>query len=301
MTAHELARENDTGVIATPDMANEAGAITYWRLSGSVDLGELRQAWIGVGLPFKDLPAAPDPETALGRAVREVQRKRRLVRPLARRGAWVVKDEDVVGNDTVYTTVCHVRYVKGAIEPVEISRGDASVDYTAFAALRNAIRVSYHRHRAELQPEDISGWLVRLAGAQQATSLRDSGGVYFVPRSAMAFWRRATAVIETAQKSHRVFKIPALRNDEAIEAIMDSILAEAQKAAEVLEQELVAEGDDKLGQRALRGRAKKCEALLAKIGSYEDLLEVRMDSIKGRIEDLQSSVAAAALVDQERA
>lgn len=302
MSPHELARENETGIIVAPDVENEAGAITYWRLAGSIDLSELRQAWHQAGLDPKELPSEPDDETALGRAVRELQRKRRLVRPLARRGAWVIKDEIVVEAqaDTVYKTVCHVKYEKGAVEPVQIAPGD--VPYEEYTAARDEIRAAYRRHQGELQTTDITEWLVKLAHARQATSLRDSGGVYFVPRPAMDFWRKATAVIDqVSRKAHKVFKIPALRNDEAVEAIMDSVLAEAQKSAEALEAELLESNEeDKLGKRALAGRAKKCEALLAKISGYEDLLNVRMDDIKGRIVDLQSSVATAALaLDRE--
>lgn len=286
---------DSSGFVVT-DSGETAGAISYWRLSGPVSLEALTAAWEAQGLPVTLLPEQPEPEVALRRAVGELQGKRRLVRPLERRGAWVIKDETVVAGDTVYTLVARVRVLPANTiggSRFTVEQGD--VDAIAFAAVEAQIRDNYRQARVQLAPEDIGSWLVKLVKAQKATSLRESGGVYFIPRPSMDFWRKATNAVEIAS-GHRVFKIPALKNTEAVEAILDSLTEEARREAEAMETELLATGDDALGKRALTTRSRTCEELLGKVASYESLLGVQMDTIRMRIEALKSNVAAAALL-----
>lgn len=285
--------------IVTPESNETAGCISYWRLSGPLSLTVLRAAWEAAGLDSQLLPESPEPEVALRRAVVEQQARRRLVRPLAKRGAWVIKDEAVTGDgsDTSYETVARIHFDSGAWYgrvPVRIEKAEAPD--AVFDKVDGAIREAYTRHRAELQPEDVSAWLVKLAKGQAAVSLRDAGGIYFVPRPAMEFWRRAVAVIESVSTAHHVFRIPALRNSEAIDAILDAITIEAEAEAEAIEADLTAEGDAALGERALATRGRRCAAVLDKVGAYEGLLGVKLETIRERIARLQADLTAAALV-----
>jgi hypothetical protein len=285
------APQNGSDIFVAPQAAETAGAISYWRLSGNVELSKLAAAWAAQGLDKDLLPAQPGAEVALGRAVRELQGKRRLVRPLGKRGAWVVKDEAVTqdGNDVTHTRVCVVKFEAGsaAIDP-----GEAPVE--TFDAAAAAIRDNFRKAQIELAPEDISGWLIKLAYDRSSVSLRDSGGIYFVPRAGVEFWRKAVAAIQSVG-AHRIFQIPALKNSEAIDAILDAVTVETSAAVAGIEAELIAEGDDALGARALKTRAETCGALLDKVAAYEELLGVKLPALVSKIEDLRAGVAAAAL------
>ena len=82
-----------------------AGAVSYWRVASTTDLTALAAAWKKHGLAEDQLPTPPKDEVALGRAVNSLTEKRRLVRPLARRGAWAIVDETVVeGQAPTYST-----------------------------------------------------------------------------------------------------------------------------------------------------------------------------------------------------
>jgi hypothetical protein len=301
---------SDTDITIVSEATKTCGAVSYWRLSGGVELDRLREAWKAEGLDVKLLPKPPRPETALHRAVQDVVeapepgqkrrtvrgagvKSRTLVRPLAKRGAWAIVRETVDGvsyigareEATVRWTVTSGGGGAVTIEPSHDSRA-------------TAIITAFHAHQGKLAVEDISSWLVALAEHGKSTSLRDTGGVYFVPRDSVEFWRRATTAIKSVS-DHRIFKIPAMKNDEAVEAILDAVTEEAKYAAEKMEAELMA--DESLTARELRTRAKRCEGLLAKVQAYESLLGVKMDVIKSRVVDLSASVAAAALVASSEA
>lgn len=274
----------------TPESIATAGAISYWRLAGPVALDQLTKAWAQLNLDPKLLPKPPGDEVALGRAVREQASKRRLVRPLSRRGAWAIVDETVAGERLDYTTVMHITFKDGHGPEFDWSGASETA-----SGLRQAIYDAYARHRAELAPEDISAWLIKLADANNAVTLRDTGGIYFVPRPGVPFWRSVVTALE-AVSSHRVFKIPAMKNSEAIDAITEAITGEARSLVAVMEEELQRTGDDKLGDRALATRADACKGLLAKVKSYEDLLGVQMSKVVERVEGLQAGIASAALL-----
>lgn len=285
------ASQNGSQIFVAPEAAETAGAISYWRLSGNVALAALTTAWRAQGLDESILPSEPGDEVALGRAVRELQGKRRLVRPLAKRGAWVVKDEEVTpaGDDVRHVRVAVVKFENGsaAIEPGE-------APFETYDSVAAQIRDGFRKARIELAPEDISGWLIKLAKDRSSVSLRDSGGIYFVPRTAVEFWRKAVSAIQSVG-AHRIFQIPALKNDEAIDAILDAVTAETSAAVAEIEAELIKEGDDALGARALKTRGEICGSLLDKVAAYEELLGVKLTALVSKIEDLRAGVAAAAL------
>lgn len=276
---------SDEAYIITPELA-EAGCVSYWRLSGAVDLGKLRSAWQDAGLDSQLLPASPSPETALRRSVSDLRAKRRLVRPLARRGAWAIVDERVdKGTNTIdWHVTCRVTLAGGrvVIEP-------------ATHDLYDKVHTGYRQHLAELAPEDVSAWLVSLASREKAAALRDTGGVYFVPRPSMDFWRRATDAIRAAS-NHKIFRIPAMKNAEAVEAILDAVTEEAGRETAIMEAELLETGDDALGLRAIDTRSARCAEVLEKVAAYEELLGVKMDTVRQRVEDLRAGLAAAALM-----
>ncbi len=283
-------------ITAVTTQIDTAGAISYWRLSGAVQPSRLRAQWVSRGLDEKLLPSLPAPEVALRRAVIELAGKRRLVRPLKNRAQWVVLDESVTpdGQNVDHVKVCTVKYEKGAV----INSGDA--DPAVSSAAQALVLANYQRTQNELAPEDISHWLITLAEKQNAISLRETGGVYFVPQPGVAFWQNAVAAIEAASE-HKVFQIPAVKDSDAVAAILDAINEEARRAIEAIERELDQEGDDALGARALETRAGTADKILAKVASYETLLDTRMGTLRDRIDGLKANLAAASLKSETSA
>ena len=213
-----------------------------------------------------------------------------LVRPLAIESTWAILEEtvNVGGTPISHRHLCTVRFDDG---PIFLREQATPAEYEP---LIMHIRQNFDRQRGELAPEDVSMWLVKIAKLLQAVPLRDTGGIYFVPRPNVDRWQCVAKAIESVS-AHQVFQIPAMKNDEAIAAITDAITQEAEAAvANVLEKL----GD--LGDRALKTRRESCDQLLAKISAYDQLLGVQL-KCRERVEELQQAIAAAALVAGEEA
>ncbi len=283
-----------TNLTITPESTITAGLVSYWRLSGPVTLSRLRDAFEQRGLHTDLLPKPPGDAVALGRAVYEQASKHRLVRPLAKRGTWAIVDETVTDGSATFTTVMTVQHATGRPMTTSPFSSEFHPRFGEYAVLWNRVIDAYHRHNNELAPEDISSWLIKLAHTQNSLALRDTGGIYFIPRTGVDFWRKVSAALESVS-AHKVLKIPAMKNDEAVAAILESLSVEAQSTIMAFERDILKTGDEALGARALETRQKECVSLLAKVESYETLLGVSLVKITDAIGALQANIAAAAL------
>lgn len=279
----------DKDIVVVKEALDVAGAVSYWRAGDAVSIEKLWHAWAAAGLDEKLLRKPPEPVTALRRAVMEQQGRHRLVRGVGK-GSWAVVDETVypvaVGQPVqppTYTT----RMI------VKMGLNNDPMFTTHDGALVEAVMNAFSRQQGLYDPSDVTGWLVDMAYKNNAVTLRESGGVYFLPKSAMDFWNKAATVIESVS-NNCVFRIPAMRNAEAIAAITDAVTAEAQALAAKFEEELLAMGDDAIGPRAIETRKKETAALEAKLVAYEELLGKQL-AVRSRIEALQANLSVAAL------
>lgn len=267
------------GLVAVTDI-DTAGAIVWWRLSGAMDLERLREAWVAGGLEEALLPELPSDSRALVRAVTALSGDRVLARPLAKTKGWALVQETATTDTLDYGTV-----LKASLDA---DRG-LVVDGSPQAV--QAVRAQFEAARATLTLRDASTWLSQLIRTTEATPLRDTGGVYFVPRSHVETYRRYAAAIRTAT-AHTLYEVPALRSEEAVEAILVAVTTEVSTALAGMETEM---DTAELGERALRTRQQKCERLRSKVVLYEELLGKSMGELTQGLEGLNASITAAIL------
>lgn len=290
-TTHVTAADN---YVITPEL-EQAGLISYWRVAdGGIPLTRLTDVWTAQRLDPKLLPSPPDDLTALGRAVGDLAEKRTLVRPLARRGAWMVVEETVLEDQSLnYRQL--VKVTMGEAGPVVLAE-EATIGECTILSERVARK--FATHQGLLSSNDVTSWLVGLVRQQaKAVSLRDTGGVYFIPRNQTNFWRRVKTAVE-ATFGYNVFVIPAMGNAEAVAAITDAMTKEANDIVSKLQEELSKTGDEALGKRALASRSESVSALLTKLGEYEALLGRQLD-VRGRITEVQATLTMLALTPAE--
>lgn len=275
---------NAAGVIAVTD-ADTAGCIIWWRLEGELALGELQAAWAAAGLDEKLLPKNPSPAECLSRSVRTFQDKRRLARPLGRGKGWALVAEMLTAsNDLRYHTV-----VKAYLDDDKIMQVIEGSE-----EMKDRLAASFQHHQATLLSADVSIWLSNvLVPKLEAIKLRDTGGVYFIPRQHVETLRKWVEILRSIS-GHVVYEVPALQSDEAVEAILAALMAEADHEIGAMETELDTE---ELGKRAVKTREAKCEALRAKLETYAELLGVSMSQTNERIEGVQAALVEAAMAD----
>ena len=261
--------------------ARLAGLVTYWTCHGEVRRELLQDAFTAAGLPADALPAMPRPATLLARAVKDLEERHRLVRHLGD-GRYAIVQEHT--EEARYTTLATID-IEGdgwAINPHDSVLYDQMAEHVA-------------RQRSVLQATDISGWLVDSAVTRQAVALRASGGVYFLPRGNLDAWRKLTTALGAAQAA-TVFAIPAVRSDDAVEAVLAALKDDVEAAVAITRGDL-----SDVGPRALKTRRKQAEALAEKVAHYEQVLDAAQPSLRASIAQLQAEVSAAILLAEQDA
>jgi hypothetical protein len=274
-------------VVAVTEQMEEAGAIVLWHLNGEMHGESLKNSWASNGLNDDLLPSMPSNETALRRTAAQYKEKRRLIRMLPDRSGWAVVDEVGSEGKLSYHQVFDLKLTdSGEVEATVY-------DENAFNASGGIARATtiFEAAKSQLAHNDVSFWLSHLVRRVDSISLRESGGVYFIPRNRLDEWRTFVASIR-AVSSHVLYEVPALRSDEAVSAIIDSLTREAEEEAKGIETELE---QGELGGRAIKTRAERCQSMSQKIASYEELLGQSLDVLRDRYEHLQANIAAAAL------
>lgn len=270
------------GIIAVTDDSNDAtGAIVFWRLSsGGVRADHLTNAWLAARLDPDWLVALPGPESALRRAVKELEERHVLVRKT--REGWAVVYESIAGKDPEYSIECSVSL--DAVKALKVEPQGHPLEPT--------VRAAFDRFLEELTSEDISGWLTRTVQRRaNAVALRDTGGVYFIPRPSLDIWRQVAGAIRSAT-NHQIHEIPAMRSADAVQVILSAIDAEASAEAADFERAI---DENQLGERGFKSRMAQCERVMDKVATYESLLGQSITGLRARLEEIKSNLAAAAL------
>lgn len=283
---------NGSGVIAVTEQIDQAGAIIWWSLSGTVEAGPLAQAWGAAQLDPGWLIELPTPEQALRRAMKEQREKHRLIRSLGDR-RWAVVDEQIIADRTEagaaleYSTTLRVWLT--TVGSVKCSHSNTR---------SREIEDAFERALNELSNRDVGSWLAILMRKLGGVRLRDTGGIYFIPRDTLPRWHAIASAVRGAGSHHRLSEVPALRSEEAVDAILGSLRDEAEAEAKALETDLM---DGLLGERALDTRIEQVDAIRKKVDGYGRLLGRNMVDLQEQLESLRMMVAAAAMAARAKA
>ena len=284
-------------IFAVSDV-NSAGEITYCRLSGDVDVERLKEVWAQRSLDPALLPPQPTDEYALKRACLESKGGFRvLLRPLQGITGYALVTETADGKDLTYDTDgmlrAYVVYDQTADGP-KIPRAVVEPENHPKA---KTIRALFEEYRGTISSRLIGGnWLWgKLAALCQSVSLRDTGGVYFIPADCVDRWHVFCEAIEEASLS-TIFHIPAVRADEAIFAVLAALQVEAESEIASMAEELSRADDGALGARALRSRAMRSRDVRAKVQHYEKLFERAVPGLQEKIDALDADIASAVLL-----
>jgi hypothetical protein len=127
-----------------------------------------------------------------------------------------------------------------------------------------------------------------------AVALRDTGGVYFVPPVGLERLDRICKVLGETSR-HAVHRVKALRTEDAVAGILDAITVEADVEYASMSSDLT---KGELGSRGLTTRAEQCEHIEGKVARYEELLGVKLDQLRTRLEGLRANITVAILKAQ---
>ncbi len=285
-----------TQIVALGEAVETAGAITYWSLSGDIDLEQLREAlaiegvderlYRGMGITRGE---------ALVRGARACANARQLVRPMGKRGAWALVQEHVDGDN-----ITHKHLLSGSMYEEEfcVERAPGVERTEALDALIDQIVVEAQRQLGIMTAVDISYWLVNVAKYLHAVSLRDRGGVYFMPRDVLDTWRRITRVLGE-ESAHKAFEIPAVKSEEAVDAILTAVRDTVKAKFSELEGYLAAG----VSTKGLNSWERQMRETKEYVNHYVQLLGEALPDLTDRLENFTGALVLArqSLVDKEKA
>lgn len=286
-------------VIAVTEGVPTAGAIVWWRLSGEVDASRFAHAWEAAGLDATILPSVPGPATALRRAVNEQRKRGVIVHPLGRGQGfalvYVRNTQQPQELDFEVATKCTLDQVgRLAIESPYTSLTDE--EQSQLSDTRSDVRAAFARHSETLGTTDFSGWLTKLLPGLDAVALRDSGGVYFVPHASMTHLTAIRDVVH-ATTGHRLHQVPALKSEDAVNAILDAIEVEADAEAASMSQDI---DNATLGAKGFANRIERCNAVEEKVARYERLLDSNLGAVRQRLDALRAALTVAVVTAEQR-
>jgi hypothetical protein len=270
-------------IVIIPDAdPNTVGAFVWWTLNGELNLSNLEANW-HQELSKYPLPAPPSEATALRRAVMELQKQRRLARSLPDdRSGYAIVDESPDPVTTLsYNVALQVWNEKGTLyfNPLD-------------HPLRNTITTAYDRHLVTIGSDDVRHWLThKVLPLALAVTLRQGGGVYFIPDRCIRDFRLILHGIKSAS-AHRIFAVPAQRSEDAVAGVLDAICTETEDEIEQMNKKLNEEG---LGKRALNTQLGHCNQQIEKLKRYEELLGTKQNVITDRLMLLRAQFTEAML------
>lgn len=275
--------QRDYVIVPDADLL-KAGAQIHWRLKGETDRVKLDEELKTRGLGNR-LPAVVEPETAIRRAVGRLRGKRRLIRPLGRRGSWAVVEEELdVTNEKL-------KHWDGPT--ISLDKIGRAVFKNATADEARLVTEAYEHCLDVLDTTDVSGWLIQQADRLRAAPLRAGGGIYYLPPQVLPEWLSLTEALAAAHPGHTVYVTPTIRmTPGGARAIIDGLVEDTLAQVEKIQGEVI---DGDLGVRALEHRADVSRQLLTKVSQYEELLATPLETLRSALGKLGEDVAAAKL------
>jgi hypothetical protein len=269
-----------------------AGALVFWSMSGEVSRDELIECLDLCNVSLDCVPPVPSTKLFATRAAaRACTGPRQFVRPLKKRLAWVVVTEVVVSHPDEEDRIDLRHNVRVtvpddfAVQVVPVTLDDEP--------LAMSVRDWCQHYKNVLVPMDISYWLLGLLGQEfDAISLRERGGMYFVPNAHLSTWRKLVQALRMCS-AHKVYEIPAMRTEEAVEAILDAVRREMHAKFQEFEEYLLGE----TSTRGLNVWERELANASAKAEKYAALLGVALPDLTQRAETLQGALQGARLLN----
>jgi len=275
----------ETKQIVVTERSNEAGAVVWWALSGEVNTQQLRNELSARGADY--LPVFDTtPRTALKRAINGISERMLFPRALPGKTGWALVRERAMESDLQHEVEMRV----WLDDKSETGCQNLRIDPFNHP-LAEHLRQLYEHHLGTLDVEGLSTWLTGVVIPQlSSVALRDRGGFYFMPQPSVDMMRRVADACEVLSGC-RFFEIPAMRTEQAVQAIMAALQRDINLACTDLEGSITPE----LTERGVKTRTKRCFALLDYVQTYEQTLGVGLQSMRDQIERIKAAITVATI------
>mgnify|MGYP001578123592 CR=1 FL=1 len=157
---------------------------------------------------------------------------------------------------------------------------------------RDEIRSLFEKYQTVFTESDVRAITLQYVKANGGVTMRESGGIYFIPQTATR--DQLKAFINAVNGSFYSLGVPDEDTDKAVmhELVKDELDRDLQLAAEDLKQLLSKDGDRSKAD-SFETRLERFKTLRAKTELYKDLLKNDVEGLTKTISDLNDEVTKA--------
>jgi len=264
------------------------GDLIWWTLAEArIDRSTLENIWSGAQLAPEYLPDPPTAEKALKSAVREaaIGQPDRLIR--------LGKEDEA---EIIFAVVHETKHTDGSITYQQETRVilDRQVESVSFDVpghdLAAVITSRFGELRSTHMADDVRRSMMKVLDACAVVTLRDHGGVYWVPSPYAETVRRLQGAIEKIGSS-RVYLLPVHASADANRTLGDAAKLAIEDELAALKAEVdgfMASPPDR--PSTLVRRLDAFEGLQARANLYRDVLQVHVADLESTLSGLTATV-----------
>jgi len=169
---------------------------------------------------------------------------------------------------------------------VQVDTGDAATEVN--------LTESYRRNRDTVPYHSMSSALVDIVYALNGTTLRPTGGIYWVPNDNWSRWERVAQAIESAGAKNKVFGLRTFLDENSAAVIREALASEIAREARQIDETL---HDPETGLKAAATAKRRANDLRRKIAAYEQAFEMALPDLKRALDEATGQEARATLMD----
>jgi hypothetical protein len=151
----------------------------------------------------------------------------------------------------------------------------------------------FAQHKAILGGNAVGRTLVEIIAHLKGTTLREAGGVYWLPEESIPTWHQVIDAFQASGTKTKVYCVRTVMDSQTVRAVKDAIVEEVMGAASILTQEITS---GSLGERAIEFRKSKALALHARVSEYEGILNETLTTLHEVIKVAEVAAASAVAV-----
>jgi hypothetical protein len=257
------------------------GIVVFWH-AGDTRRDALEEALKRLGLE-KFTPEARTPYALLKEALEaHYTGSEYLVRALDDANALAVTKETKGLTQNDYA---HIANAKATAEGVVTVHSLNAFD-------ESGVQQHYDRIKNVLHPTSATTALVKIVAHLNGTALRPQGGIYWLHQKHEHMWSQIVSAFQSAGQT-RAYTLRIKYDEDLMRAVTDALLAELNAELDIIKND-VADGD--LGERALKTRQDRIDALTAKLQEYEGFLGTKHESVHDNLKAVKRAAISTMLM-----
>ena len=177
-----------------------------------------------------------------------------------------------------------------------ISLGKYGVVHDNDFHMEALLQAAYDRYRSTVHHSSVSRALVDIVMALGGTTLRPSGGVYWIPNDHWDRWCAVVQAVETSGPSNNVFSMRVIYDEHSAAAIREALTAEIEREASNIASAM----DELVSNNCLKKAAplkSRAECLRIKLSAYEESFGFCLQNLAKQLQDATTIQATMCLME----